>query len=179
MNVSARVRTWVDSPLLGGFVRTKTLERVLTITFATIYHITRQYKVMIFPMVNIRFSGIFAYTPAMFLSWRYNLVVIALYFFTTPEPIGGTIAFAAGIQVAYFGSRLLGKYKIVSLVFATFTANFIAIFIRASVLGLFPFEAAIGPAMLKATLLSVAMLIIAPQILKILESREIISFKER
>jgi len=152
------------------------MEKVLSVTFAAAYHITRQFKFMVFPTVFIRICGTFAYIPAMFLPWRYTWVVPAIVAFTSVEPVGSTLALTAGVQVAYFSSRLLKRYRILSLLFATFAANLTAYGVRVS-MGLIPSDVAFPFYMLKTTVTAVAILILAPMILKILESRDIINFK--
>ena len=176
MNGLVRERNWLGEPLVGGYAKSKTMEKVLSITFAAAYHITRQFKIMVFPTVFIRICGTFAYIPAMFLPWRYTLVVPIIVAFTSVEPIGSTLALTAGIQAAYFSSRFLKKYRILSLLLATFVANLTAYGVRVS-MGLIPADVGFTFYMLKTTITAVAIVILAPMILKILESKDIINFK--
>ena len=176
MNGLVRERDWLGSPLVGGYVRTKTLEKVLSVTFAAAFHIVRQFKILVFPTVFIRVPAVFAYVPAMFLPWRYTWFVPAIVAFTSEEPIGSTLALTAGVQVAYFGSRLLKKYRILSLIFATFAANFTAYYTRV-VMGIIPATETLPFVLLKTSIMVVAIMILAPPILKILESKNIINFK--
>lgn len=176
MNGLVREREWLGSPLVGGYVRTKTMEKVLTATFAAAYHITRQFKILVFPTVFIRICGTFAYIPAMFLPWRYTWVVPVIVAFTSVEPVGSFFALTAGIQVAYFSSRLLKRYRILSLLLATFTANLTAYGVRV-LMGIIPPDIAFSFYMLKTSVTAVAILVLAPPILKLLKSRDIINFK--
>jgi len=176
MNGLSRERNWFGWPLVGGYTKSKTMEKVLSIVFTATYHITRQFKILVFPTVFIRICGTFAYIPAMFLPWRYTWTVPLVVAFTSEEPIGSTLALTAGIQVAYFSSRFLKRYRILSLLFATFAANLTAYGVRVS-MGLIPADVGFTFYMLKTTITAVAILILAPIILKLLESKDIINFK--
>lgn len=176
MNGVVKEREWLGSPLVGGYVKTKTLEKVLSIAFALTYHISRQFQFMVFPpAVFIRICGAFAYIPAMFLPWRYTWVVPILVLFTAKEPVVAFLALTAGIQVSYFTSRILKRYRVLSLLLATLTANIVAWYSWV-LIGLIP-PGALSFCLLKAAVTAVAIAVLAPPILKILESKNIIEFK--
>ncbi|MBA7638925.1 hypothetical protein ES703_46581 [subsurface metagenome] len=178
MNGLVIQRNWVGSPLVGGYVRTKTVEVVLSATFTAVYHIVRQFKVMVFPTVFIRFAGVFALIQPMFLPWKYTLVVPILVLFTSVEPIGSFFALLFGTQVVYFSSRLLKRYKILSLILGTLTANFASYYVRV-LIGLIPADVGFLFYLLKFSITAAVILAVAPLILKTLTSLKVVDFKRQ
>jgi len=161
--------------LLEGYVENRTKEIALAAIFAALFFVTRQIKIDIFPTVSIRICAIFAYVPVMFLSWQYTWIVPIIAAFTSPEPVGSTIGLSAAIQVSYFSSRLLKKYRTISVILSSFTANLTALFIRAS-MGLFPFHVALPLYLFKATTLSLTAIVLVPPIWRILEYSDVFNF---
>lgn len=163
--------------LLEGYVKNRTKEIALTAIFTSLYVATRQFTIVIFPTVFIRPCGFFAYMPVTFLPWTYTWVVPVIVAFTSEEPVGSFFALLAGVQVAYFSSRLLGKHKMLSLLLATYVANFVAVYVR-SLMGLIPFFLGVFMGLFKATTTAIACLILAPPVWRLLENMGIIKFSE-
>lgn len=169
-------RNWLGSPLVSSYTKSKTMELVLSATFSVTYHIARQFKFMVFPTVFIRICGIFAYIPAMFLPWKYTWVIPAIVLFTSPNPIASTLALTAGIQVSYFASRILKRYRILALVLATFSAN-LTMYGVLALMGIIPAEITFPFYMFKAAVTTVSIVALAPIIIKILEHKKIVDFR--
>lgn len=161
-----------------SFVRSKWAELAIVFVSAVCYYLTRQVTFTIYPTVSIRICAVFAYVPMLFVSWKYSLVVPMLVFFTSPEPFGSFFGLLAGTQTAYFAGRLFGKYRVLALVFATLAANLAAWYTRVF-MGIIP-SATVGFAayMVKATVTAMAIVLMAPVMLKALEKTHLIDFNK-
>lgn len=164
--------------ILQGYVGNRTKEITLAAVFAAFYVITRQIKIDVFPTVSIRICGVFAYIPAMFLPWMFTWIVPFIVSFTSVEPVGSFFALSVGVQVAYFSSRLLKRYNVLSLLFATYAANLTGCTVRV-LMGVIPLGVSFPIYMFKATVMAAACLVLAPPILRSFKSLGIINFKRR
>lgn len=154
----------------------RTQEVALCAIFAALAIVVKQFKIPIVPGLQIKFTGVFNYLPPSIVSFPFIWVSVLSAFVAGGDPLKKMFTAPMGRMVVFFTSRLLPRttfWRVLSMVFGTFTASAIGAVYR-DLMQQVPFQIGFPACMLSATIQAGTLFVLAPPILKALESLGVI-----
>ncbi len=154
------------------YIEHKTKELTISIIFAALALVAKQYKIPIAPGIKFKFTGVFNYLPPTIVRLPFVWVGILVGIFDGGDPIKGFFKTHIGRLTTYFTSRVIPRktmfWRVVPMGLGNFASSAVTAVYEHYML-MVPFHIGFPAKMVNAAIQMGPLFILAPPILKALD----------